>query len=246
MWNFFFDLSYRDGPQKSSKIKGTQVKPSEYPAARYSFEQYNTKHRMLTYWYQIKEVMELSPATMLEVGVGTGLVTSYMHSLGVSVSTVDINESLTPNYIGSVLDLSRVLGEDSFDVILCARVLHHIRYDDFPVALGELAKVTRSYVVLTLPADDFRLYLLLRYTSSRLFTLSVGFPLFVKRLIFKKRYATKDRESSLWKIDDGERCAFKNVKNEIAMKFEILKAYRVPEDRAHCVFVLKKLPKSER
>jgi len=54
------------------------MKAADYPCASYMFEAYVTKHRMLTYSYQIFEILRLQPSSVLEVGTRTGLVTSYL------------------------------------------------------------------------------------------------------------------------------------------------------------------------
>lgn len=218
-------------------------RPSEYPPDYYSFQQYNSKQRMLTYWYQIHEVLALRPATVLEIGVGTGLVSSYLRHLGISLTTYDINPELKPDIVGSVLDLASVLGDQKFDLVLCARVLHHLSYEEFPAALAAIAAVSNRNAVVTLPMEDFRLYLMARYTSSSLHTVSLPLPLMLKRKFFEwlKVYDrdTKFR-SGQWKINSTRNINLKNIQTQVSQKWKIEKNYRIPEDSAHYMLALTK------
>jgi len=224
------------------KIQMTITKPSNYSSSYYSFEEYNSKQRMLTYWYQIREILALRPKSVLEVGIGTGLVTSYLRHTGIAVTTFDINPALEPDIVGSVLEIGDKFA-NKFDVVLCARVLHHLPYEDFPAAIGALASVSNKHAVVTLPTDDFRLYFMARYTSSPFYTMSISLPLSIKRLMTNRRkvYSNDNKyRSGLWKVGENRQTKKSNVEAEIGKTWNIEKSYAVPEDSAHQVFVLKK------
>ena len=219
------------------------TKPSEYPPDYYSFQQYNSKQRMLTYWYQMQEVLKLRPTTVLEIGVGTGLVTSYLRHLGISVTTYDINPALNPDIVGSVLDLESVLGKRKFDVVLCARVLHHLSYEEFPAALAAISVASKKSAVVTLPMEDFRLYLMARYTSSSLHTASLPLPLILKRKLFQwlKVYEKNSKfRSGEWKINSARNVNLKKVLQQVRSIWKLDKNYRIPGDSAHYMMVLEK------
>tara|TARA_B100000989_G_scaffold119543_1_gene88091 strand:+ start:4943 stop:5611 length:669 start_codon:yes stop_codon:yes gene_type:complete len=220
----------------------TITKPSNYSSSYYSFEEYNSKQRMLTYWYQIREILALRPKNVLEVGIGTGLVTSYLRHVGIQVTTFDINPALEPDIVGSVLEINdKVMNK--FDVVLCARVLHHLPYEDFPDAIRALAKVSKSNAVVTLPNDDFRIYFMARYTSSPFYSTSIPLPLSIKRLMTNQGnvYNSDNKyRSGLWKVGEKWQTKNSNVEAEIGKIWSIEKSYAIPEDSAHQVFVLKK------
>lgn len=120
-----------------------QVAPGHYDWG------YSHKARWSSYWHQIDEVLAVNPATCLEVGSGAGIVEWVLRSSGVALVTVDIDERLGVDRVGSVTDLPAEDGE--FDVVLCAQVLEHLPWDQFPVALQELARVADKRVVVSLP-----------------------------------------------------------------------------------------------
>ena len=65
----------------------------------YKFHQYDYKDRWVSYWHQIDEVLKLEPKTVLEIGIGNGLVTEYLKKHGVEVKTLDIEKKLNPNFL---------------------------------------------------------------------------------------------------------------------------------------------------
>jgi len=211
--------------------------PSELPVAYYSFEEYVTRHRMLTYWYQIKELLNVCPKKVLEIGAGSGMVAAYLTSLGISLETLDINPGLNPTHVGSVLDLSKVVGLRQYDLILCARVLHHLPFEKFGEILDELHKVMLDggHLILTLPREDFSLYFMFRYTSSPIRTWRIPLPLFIKRV-----FLWKNTRSGLWKINDSQEHSLSLLRDKIISRFKILNEYCVPEDSAHYLLVLQK------
>ena len=221
------------------------IEPKDYSASYYNFENYNTKHRMITYWHQINSILLNQPKTVLEIGLGTGLVSSYLRSLGIDVTTVDINPSLEPDIVGSVLDLDKILQGKTFDVVLCARVLHHIPYDSFNEAIEQISLASEKASVVTLPVDDFRFYFMSRYTSSNINTLSIPLPLFVKRIMvnFLSKRNNKGGEkfiSGLWKINDKTGISFSDIKSTVKKQWDIVADYKIPEDSAHYLMLLSK------
>jgi 2-polyprenyl-3-methyl-5-hydroxy-6-metoxy-1,4-benzoquinol methylase len=213
------------------------TKPSELSVDYYSFKKYVTRHRLLTYWYQIKELLSLHPSRILEIGVGSGMVTAYLASLGISIETIDINSKLKPTYVGSVLDLNKVVERRQYDVILCARVLHHLPFERFGQALSQVytAITDNGYLILTLPKEDFSFYLMFRYTSSSICTLRISLPSLIKRALLWSK-----TRSGLWKIDDSKEHSICTVRNIIKRHFDIVNEYHIPEDAAHYLFVLHK------
>jgi len=217
------------------------MKPSEYPPDYYSFERYNTKQRMLTYWHQINQVLSCQPSSVLEIGVGTGLVTSYLRHLGIEVTTLDINPSLKPDFVGSVLELDTII-QRKFDLVLCARVLHHLPFDQFSNAIKNIAAITSQNAIITLPMEDFRLYFMFRYTSSTIKTASLPIPLIAKKYILQALGTTNGTkyQSGQWKINDFSGIRLEHIQNAISAYWDILEQYRIPEDSAHYLLKLQK------
>ena len=95
----------------------------------YFLPQYDYKGRFISYWHQINEVIKLKPKSILEVGIGNGLVANYLKQRNYNVVTLDIDPNLNPMVVGSVLNLP--FHDQTFDVVTCFQVLEHLPYNFF-------------------------------------------------------------------------------------------------------------------
>ena len=184
-------------------------KYSKLKSAYYSFKNYNSKTRLITYWHQIDEVLDSAPQRVLEIGKGTGLVSSYLKNLGVEVATLDINEELQPDFVGDVTELDQKFDASSWDVVLCARVLHHIPFAEFENIISQCIHVARSRAVISVPVDDFRIYFSSRVTSRPYKTITIPLPLFLKKRLGK--LAGKTPGSGLWQVNSSKQTAFAEI-----------------------------------
>ncbi len=110
---------------------------------------YNSKERFISYWHQINEVLQLNPRDVLEIGVGSGFVSTFLKNAGVRIETLDIDAQLNPDIVGTVMNMP-VLNE-SFHLVICYQVLEHLPYSEFKKALSEIYRVSQQYVILSLP-----------------------------------------------------------------------------------------------
>ena len=124
-----------------------QVSPSHYsPAA------YDDFKRLSSYWHQIQTIRRCQPRRVLEIGVGSGVLTWYMREkLQLEVTTVDIDPALRPDVVSDVRDLSSRIAPGSYDLVCAFQVLEHLPFEQFELALVQLATVTQDWIVLTLP-----------------------------------------------------------------------------------------------
>jgi SAM-dependent methyltransferase len=123
----------------------------QVPADLYSSREYNIKERFASFWHQVDEVLDLAPATVLEVGPGGGLVTDLLRRAGVEVTTMDLDPAVQADVVGSVTEIP--LEDRSVDVALCAEVLEHLPWEDAVRAINELARVARRGAVISVPDD---------------------------------------------------------------------------------------------
>ena len=118
-------------------------------AAHYHFAEYMTKKRWASIWHQLAEVLLLQPDSVLEVGPGPGVFKACALALGVQVKTLDIDETLHPDLLGSAIDIPAE--NDSFDVACAFQVLEHMPFEKSLLALRELGRVSRKGIVISLP-----------------------------------------------------------------------------------------------
>jgi len=203
-----------------------QVKPNHY-----FNKSYDTKERFISYWHQINEIMTLEPDSILEIGIGNGLVFNYLEQRGFKVITMDIDKRLKPNKIGSVVSIP--LPDESFEVVACFEVLEHLPYEDLSKALNEIYRVSSKYAVLSLP--DF----------TRVYRLDIQIPKIgeLKKLISLPRLRVPVHEfdgQHYWEIGKAG-YPLLMVMNEIRNAgFEIKKTWRIFEASYHRFFILRK------
>lgn len=207
----------------------------------YEFLRYVSKKRMLTFWYQLAEIMGLDVQSVLEVGIGPRVVPGVLRELGKEVKTADIDASLKPDYVVSVQALSSLIPADSFDLVLCARVLHHIPLDQVDAALEEMSRVSKRYVVLTLPSDDLRIYFGVSATARPWHWASFRVPLAVKRLLLRLVRRSDSAYAQSWKLNCCAESTLRGFEERLSKLFTIEKSYSIPEVRNHRLFVLRKL-----
>ncbi len=110
---------------------------------------YLSRERWISFWYQVMEVTETKPESVLEIGPGPKIVSNVLKNMRITVTTVDIDNRLKPT-VGA--DITRMpFADKSFDCVLAAQVLEHIPFAEVGRALRELARVSRKSIVITLP-----------------------------------------------------------------------------------------------
>lgn len=122
-----------------------QVNKSHYQFDKYAFE-----GRFVSYYWQLKEVLELEPSTVLEIGVGDRVFGDFIkNNTAVAYTSVDVAADLHPDVAGSVLELP--FPDKSFDAVCAFEVLEHLPFEQFDKALSELCRVARTHIVISLP-----------------------------------------------------------------------------------------------
>ena len=136
--------------------------------SHFAFSEYVTKQRWISYWHQLDEALQDSPATCLMVGVGDGVVADALRQAGVEVTTADIIEELRSDIVADVRDLP--MPGKTFDVVICCQVLEHIPYATVSEALSELVRVARQRVIISVPNSSRAVFFRLGLGQRQLIT----------------------------------------------------------------------------
>ncbi len=194
----------------------------------YKFENYTDIPRWVSYWNQIKEVLELKPKSVLIIGPGDGVVSDYLKKHIDLVHTFDIAPDLKPDIQGSVLDLGNHLTQ-KYDVIVCCQVLEHLPYENFEKALSEVQQFS-THFVLSLP-----------YAHTNLFEFFFRLPKKVSlyfNLVLPKFYKTwKFDGEHYWEIGTKSYSKYK-IRSDISKYFEVKSSYHMKFNRYHMFYVL--------
>ncbi|KPL19325.1 MAG: hypothetical protein AMJ92_03950 [candidate division Zixibacteria bacterium SM23_81] len=141
--------------------------------------------RFLTYREQLMSVLELARAepinTIAEIGIGNVVTSSLLRNFGFYPVTIDYNPKLNPDIVCSVTELRRKV-KQQFDLVLCYEVLEHLKFSDFGNALQNIAAITRSYLIMSLPYAGltFKVHLYLSKYGERQLNIIKRLPLFWK------------------------------------------------------------------
>jgi SAM-dependent methyltransferase len=109
---------------------------------------------------RIRQLMSLVPARMtsiLDVGTRDGYIARQLAQRGHRVTALDLelpllNDDRITCVQGDVTDLH--FASDTFELVLCAEVLEHLRPQSLAAACSELQRVARTYLLIGVPFDQ--------------------------------------------------------------------------------------------
>ncbi|MBI4139474.1 methyltransferase domain-containing protein [Candidatus Woesearchaeota archaeon] len=202
----------------------------------YFSQKYNSLDRFQSYFYQIDSIIQTKPKKILEIGIGSGIVSTYLKSIGFYVKTCDIDHALNPDIVGDIRDLP--FSDYSFDTVVSFEVLEHIPFSDVPSALKELARVTKRFVIVSIPFSTVFFALLLRWSlpfTSR--TISCLFK--IPRVFNIIKFDGIKNKEHYWEM--GTRgYSYKKISTAIKKSFNIRREFYSPTNPNHHFFVLEK------
>lgn len=194
----------------------------------YDFLKYVNKSRFMSYYYQIKNILELKPNSVLEVGCGNNFLKNFFDK-SITYKTLDFDSELKPDYIGSVTQMP--IGDKKFDIICCFQVLEHLTFDKFEKALAEIHRVSKKHVLLSLPYSALTFKFELKLPFIKGLKLKLDIPKFYKIHKFDGEH--------YWEI--GKRgYSLNKIKNIIRKYFVIEGVYNQYENPYHMFFRLRK------
>lgn len=203
----------------------------------YQKQKYNTLERFISYYFQVDEVLGSKGKHVLEIGMGSNIVSLYLKTCGLSVTTCDFDEHVHPDVVADIRDIP--LSDKSFDTVLACQVLEHIPYEDFDKALHELRRIARTRVIISVPYRSTFFEVVLKFPFIRtllhknFLDLTLRIP-----LIFA---GFKSSGQHYWEIDI-RRYRKSIVKNSLRKHFKIIKEFSPPLNKFHYFFVLEPLP----
>lgn len=212
-------------------------KQTKVPETHRSFQKsYDTIERFISYFYQIGLIRDLEIKEILEVGIGNKTVSNYLKQFGLKVTTCDYDETLKPDFVADVRKLP--MPENSFDVILACEILEHLPWDDVPIALAELQRVTKKYIIISIPYSSGSIELVL---ASQLISTLFKKPFFdfflrIPKFWYKHKFSGIEGKHR-WEM--GRKWySIRKIRKTLREKFNIVKEVRPILNPHHYFFVL--------
>lgn len=140
-------------------------------AAYYSTNYFQLK-QLCSQAHQVRDIYMIKPKSIIEIGIGNGFTSSFLRQAGFEVTTVDINQNLSPDICCSIDELSSTLAGSKFDLVVCCEVLEHMPFDKYEANIRTFREVS-DQLYLTLP----------NYSRS------IGFGGFFKLPIFFREFS---------------------------------------------------------
>lgn len=196
----------------------------------YKFDHYIDPYRWLSFREQIKNTLQLSPENILEIGVGTGVYHTLIQHFGISVKTLDYDKDLYPDYVSSVTDIP--IDDKKFDICVCFQVLEHLTFSDFSRSLKEMKRVSKRYIIMTLPDRKRTIPIMLKLPHFGIKAFYIELPMFLtKKFSFDGEH--------YWEINSKGYPLSRINKVFEDLNLTIINNYRIKENPYHRMFVLK-------
>lgn len=204
-------------------------------SAGYKIGKYLTLERFISYFYQISETVKFGVETVLEIGIGNGLVTACLRQLGIRVTTCDFDASVRPDVVADVRKIP--LPDASVDLVMACQVLEHLPFAAFDEALQELARISKKYAIISLPRRHMAFEAVLKFPGTRtLFRRPFLNPSIVIPLRFPG-FAESGQHH--WEIDHWT-VSLAEVKEKMGRHFQIRRVFSPPLNKYHVFFLLEK------
>lgn len=199
-----------------------EVREGGLPRAAYYSEVYLSLPQLYAQAFQIEQAYQMASKSVVEIGIGNGLVASMLRGAGMDVLTVDINPNLEPDICASFHELGRLSTEmERFDLVLCCEVLEHLPFEMIDACLATIARLG-SAAFITLPrarrAFGFSLACWLPRMAPRRLAWFVDSPR------IKRRFS----EGHCWELGSSAATSEKATLEKLQQYFERVDVGRVP------------------
>jgi len=125
--------------------------PSVMPLDRVKWRDEVNISQFINTYYQYKDVNNCLGASgnVLIIGPGAGLDAVVLRWKGYTIKTLDIDETFSPDVIGSCHDMS-MFNTHQFDAVIASHVLEHLPLCYLDQALKEISRISK-YAIIYLP-----------------------------------------------------------------------------------------------
>jgi len=148
----------------------------------------------LRYFYilQIAQKIKNHESHILEIGGGAGIMESLLSPDVRKYHTLDINDKLTPTYVGSVEHIHPKIAVSSYNICIIADVLEHLEFNLLGQVLTNISEYLTSdgELIVTIPHRRTDTMILLPDFVPRYLSIPKGFTpySFYRRFVLRKTW----------------------------------------------------------
>ena len=194
----------------------------------YSFKKYMDNERWMSYYHQLQIVLLRRPSRVLVIGKGDNIIPLLIKNAGIEVKTIDLDESLKPDFVCSITEIDTVIKE-KFDLILCCQVLEHIPFENVESTLIKLKHIS-SEIIVSLPEKSFRMSFSLKLPKIKCIFFNIVIPIFFVNHKWDGQH--------YWELGTRERYKEKFI--DVAKNILIVdNVYRLKTNPYHTFFILR-------
>ena len=202
------------------------------------FKGYDKLERFISYFYQIDLVNKIKPKNILELGVGNKTVANYLKQNGMKIETCDFDKDLEPDHVADIRNLP--FKNNSYDLVMACEVIEHIPWKDVDKALNELNRISKKYVLISIPYLSISFEFIFRFPLIRKIFEKGFVDIFFRIPCFFKAIKFKEHEEHHWEMG-AKNHSKRKVKRILKKYFKIIKEVRPVLDGYHHFFILEKL-----
>lgn len=201
--------------------------------------QYDSRNTFIHYHACIQQALNLKPKRILEIGIGNKVVANYLNRVGVETSTMDIEPAFGPDVCASMTAMP--VQAEYFDIIMFFQVLEHLPLESVPAILRDMARLTRRYVLFSVPDARFVLEGWLGLSIATRHLIDRYFMLPFPRLFKRGLPPLAGEHTHYWEIS---RSGFpmSHILQTFAQvpELQLIKTYRVAGCSSHRIFLMKR------
>lgn len=195
----------------------------------YFADQYFSIPTLFSQAFQINGIHKMNPRSVLEIGPGNGLVSSFLRRSGIDVTTADINPALEPDICAPLSEIPQHLSGRRFDVVVCCEVLEHMPFEQFEANIKTMQSIgDRLYMTLPNYKKAFGIGALLRLPRIR----AKPFGWY-----FTYRQNRKLTDQHFWEIDYSPECRLPEIVSLLKRHYPSVRTERYALNAYHQAFV---------
>jgi hypothetical protein len=211
----------------TSETRGTD-REKALKRREYFSDHYFSMLQLCSQSQQVHDIHTLSPADIIEIGIGNGFTSTFLRVAGYDVTTADVNSKLRPDICAPLADIQAAVGERQFNLAVCCEVLEHMPWEQFESSIAVLRKLSPN-LYLTLP------------NYNKFFGFSGYFDVpRVRQLINIGAYLPIPRkisEEHFWEVNSSSTTSVDAIKSILRRYYSNVRTYNYRLNTYHRAFV---------